>query len=117
MENLTLFKTATGKPIYIQTSAAVAPAEKHKSSDGQPLFRMGAPSVAANAVQDLSDALDPLKAVSESILGTFKNLVNSPDELEIELSITLTAEAGIIITKGSVEGNFKINMKWIKDKS
>ncbi len=69
-----------------------------------------------DAEKKLNEALEPLKQTTESLFQSFEGMVHRPDEIEVELSIKITAEAGMIITKGSVEGNFKISLKWVKDK-
>ncbi len=106
MENLIAFKTDSGHTIYLEAT------ETNKPGGGMRPVSINADTIVEKAANSFTEALEPVKSVSESIFNAFSGFAHVPDELEVELSIKITAEAGVIITKGSVEGNFKISLKW-----
>lgn len=107
MDKLISFKTDNGQTVFLE-------AAETGGGGLQPVSRDGG-TVLERTTDSLSEALEPVKSVSQSILNAFTGFAHAPDELNVELSIKITAEAGIIITKGSVEGNFKISLKWKKE--
>lgn len=111
MENLIEFKTENGHTVYLEATPI------NKPTGGFQQVSINTESVINQATDSLTQALEPVKSVAESILKAFSAFNHAPDEISVELAIKISAEAGVIITKGSVEGNFKINLKWKKDES
>ncbi|WCT13626.1 CU044_2847 family protein [Mucilaginibacter jinjuensis] len=107
MENYVEFDLGEGKKIFIETDARLAPV-------GGVVKASRAGDQIENASKTISQAFEPLRSTTESLFSVFDGIINRPDEIEIEMSVKITAEAGMIITKGSVEGNFKVSLKWTK---
>ena len=110
MDKLVAFQTENGHTVYIETTE-IEPA------GGLQQVSLHAGDVIDNTVKSLSDALAPVKSISQSLYNTFKSFDHAPDEIAVELSVKLTAEAGVVITKAAVEGNFKISLTWKKAKA
>jgi hypothetical protein len=58
-----------------------------------------------NALVDVRDA-------ASAALGQFRAMANKPDEVEIKFSVKLDAEAGAVIARTGVTGNFEVTVTW-----
>ncbi len=67
-----------------------------------------------NAAGSFEKALKPLREISNGIINSVKEIVNSPDEIGVELGLKFSSKAGIILTSLDTEANFKITLKWKK---
>lgn len=66
------------------------------------------------AEQGLQEALDAIAAFAKAAGGRLRALAElaSPDEVSIELGVTIGAEAGVVFTSGSAEANLSVTMTW-----
>ncbi|MGH4022089.1 MAG: CU044_2847 family protein [Pseudonocardiaceae bacterium] len=66
--------------------------------------------VVARARQTLEQALDQIKpalrAVHERLVAV------SPDEVSVEFGLTLGAETGVVVAKGTSEMHFAVTLAW-----
>lgn len=108
MKKLLKYTTADGSTFL---------AEVNDSSPGEAM-RGGADDssrgIIQNAAESFEDALKPLKAISSSLINTVKSIAGSPEEVGIELGLTFSARAGIILTSIDSEANIKITLTWKK---
>ena len=65
------------------------------------------------AKETLESALDQVAPALESVASRLRNL--SPDNLTVEFGLTLTAETGVVVAKGSAEVHFTVTLAWSKD--
>jgi tetrahydromethanopterin S-methyltransferase subunit B len=65
------------------------------------------------ANETLESALDQVTPALKSVAGKLRNL--SPDGITVEFGLTLTAEAGVVLAKGSTEVHFAVTLSWSKD--
>jgi hypothetical protein len=65
------------------------------------------------AKETLDSALAQVTPALESFAGQLQAL--SPDEVTVEFGLTLTAEAGIVVAKGTAEVHFTVTLSWSKD--
>ena len=56
-----------------------------------------------------------VKDAAASALDTFRSMTRGPDEVEIKFGVKLTAQAGAVIAKTGLEGNFEVKLKWVRD--
>ena len=110
MKKLLEFKTKDGDVFYIEVA--------EENSGGQ--FRGAGTDdstrgIIQNTAQTLDKALKPLKEISNSIISSVKEIINSPDEIGVELGLKFSSKAGIILTSLDSEANFKISLKWKKN--
>lgn len=68
---------------------------------------------AKKAKESLESALAHVTPALKSVAGKLRDL--SPDDLAVEFGLTLTAEAGIIVAKGSTEVHFKVTLAWSRN--
>jgi len=67
------------------------------------------------ANETLESALDQVTPALRSVAGKLRDL--SPDDLTVEFGLTLTAETGCIVAKGSAEVHFTVTLAWSKEGS
>jgi Trypsin-co-occurring domain 1 len=88
--------------------------EVDASADG-PALRGGpaTPSI-GQAAETLEGALGQLAPATRAVLAQLRSLAESPDEIEVEFGVRLSAEARVIIAKGTGEANFRVALRWSK---
>jgi Trypsin-co-occurring domain 1 len=64
------------------------------------------------ANETLESALDQVIPALKSVARKLRDL--SPDDLTVEFGLTLTAETGCIVAKGSAEVHFTVTLAWSK---
>jgi hypothetical protein len=74
--------------------------------------RGGAQAVVESATLAFEQALGKLKPMCAAILRQIRDAVEQPEEIAVEFGVTLSAEAGVILTSTAGEANLKINVKW-----
>lgn len=62
--------------------------------------------------EQLSAALARGRMAAEQALQQFRNMSVRPDEIEIELGLKLSAEAGVVLAKTATEGHFLLKLVW-----
>jgi hypothetical protein len=68
---------------------------------------------AVKASETLESALAHVTPALKSVAAKLRDL--SPDELTVEFGLTLTAETGVVVAKGSAEVHFTVTLAWSKD--
>jgi hypothetical protein len=66
----------------------------------------------AKAEQTFREALSSVKEVSSELLSILTDLATKPEKVEVEFGINLAVKAGVIVTSGSVDANFKVKLTW-----
>ena len=107
MRDLVKFPLESGGFVFIETE--VTQVEK----GGMVKAGRGLPEEAAQSFEATINSLSP---IASSIVSKLINISNPPDEATVEFGLTLKADTGVIITKVGAEANFKINLKWVRDK-
>ncbi len=64
------------------------------------------------AGQTFDDALEGIHTAAESALRIFRDGRLKPDTVEIEFGVRLTAEAGAVIAKSTLEGHLVVKLSW-----
>jgi hypothetical protein len=105
--HLVKFPLESGGFVYVESSVQVPEGGVVKASRGIP----------GEAVQSFEQAINALSPLSNSIISKIINTANPPDEANVEFGLTLTGELGLtVITKVGTEANFKISLKWTREK-
>ncbi len=73
-------------------------------------------SLPDEAAQSFEATINSLSPIASSIVSKLINISNPPQEATVEFGLTLKADTGVIITKVGAEANFKINLKWVREK-
>ena len=83
--------------------------------DSGPVTRGGR---AADLITDtgatLESALDQLGPIVKGVVTRLREAADWPDEVTVEFSIKLSADANVIIARTAGEANFRISMRWSK---
>jgi uncharacterized protein (DUF2267 family) len=61
----------------------------------------------------LDDALQAARPAIRAVLETLREL--APEEHVVEFGIKLNAEAGVVVTKSTSEGHFRVKITWRRD--
>lgn len=59
-------------------------------------------------------ALGTVKDAASAALGQFQAMARRPDEVEIKFGVKLSAEAGAVIAKTGLDGQFEVRLKWTR---
>lgn len=68
----------------------------------------------AKAQKTFEEAMDKVKPAASAIIAKIRSLSDSPDEVEVEFGLKLSAEAGAFVASAGVEANYKVTLKWKK---
>lgn len=81
-----------------------------------PVTRGGGGDAAVRVVAAAEDSLQKVLAgvgpAVSGVLDQFRDSTRGPDEVTVEFSVKLAADAGVIIARTSGEANFKVTAKW-----
>ena len=110
MKNLLQFSDSNGAEFYVEVEDSASEGITMRGGPGEE-----SRSLVQNAGANFEKAISPLKSISNTIISGLKELVHSPDEVNIELGLKFSAKAGIIITSVDSEANLKIALKWKKN--
>ncbi len=61
-------------------------------------------------------ALDKIKPTANAVISKLRDLYDPPDEIGVEFGLKLSAKAGAVLAAAGVEANYKVTLKWQKDK-
>jgi hypothetical protein len=64
------------------------------------------------ATASLSTALASVRDAASEALGQFRQMPVRPSRVEVEFGVQLTAEAGAVIAKTSVDGHLIVKLSW-----
>ncbi|WP_234380096.1 CU044_2847 family protein [Streptomyces sp. CMB-StM0423] len=85
--------------------------EADEEADG--IVRAARPGeVAASAGRTLQDALDGIRPVAAAVHERLRALPAAPDRVTVEFGVKLSAEAGVIVARGTAEANFTVTLEW-----
>jgi hypothetical protein len=83
-------------------------AEAPDSADGLGLASPG--ERLTKAGETLESALDKVTPGLKSVVGKLREL--NPDGVSVEFGLTLGAETGVVVAKGSAEVHFTVTLAW-----
>lgn len=75
-----------------------------------------ASTVVKEAGESFERALVEVRNAASAALGQFRAMAERPDEVEIKFGIKVDVEAGAIIAKTGLQGQFEVKLKWVRDK-
>ena len=74
----------------------------------------GTGELAMRAVEQFGTAIGRARRAAEVALDQFTSMSTTPDEIELEMGLTLSAEAGAVLAKTSSEGHLTVKLTWRK---
>ncbi|MFE1873272.1 CU044_2847 family protein [Streptomyces sp. NPDC059496] len=82
------------------------------------LVRVARPGqVMARASRSLGEMVTGIRPVAQSFVDGFRDMVQAPDELNLEFGLSISAEADVVISSTAAEANFKISLTWTRSPS
>ena len=72
--------------------------------------------VIEKAHQTLEKSLEKARPAAQLILAQLRKLTDPPDEIEVSFGLKLSAASGVILASASLEANYEVTLKWIKEK-
>jgi hypothetical protein len=95
------FPLADGGSVLVEVE--VEPGFEHAS----------APSgVLRKATTTFEHALNEVRAAAGTALAQFRDL--GPDEVELKFGVKLDAQAGAVIARTGLQGQFEVKLKWVR---
>jgi len=77
--------------------------------------RGGAEKLLTTAGPTFEAALENVQPIANTIIAKLKNLTTTPDQIQVEFGLKLTAQAGAILASASGEANLKVGLTWKKE--
>lgn len=74
--------------------------------------RIARPGAIATASRSFLAALDEVRAAAQAALDVFRTMPGDLDSIEMEFGVRLTAEAGAVIARTTVEGQLGVRLTW-----
>ena len=71
--------------------------------------------ILGEASQTFESSLKALQPVASALIEKLRGTANPPNEIEVEIGISLSAAAGLVISKLGADANFKVTLNWKKD--
>ncbi|MFC8093386.1 CU044_2847 family protein [Streptomyces sp. NPDC057301] len=68
--------------------------------------------VVAGAAQTLQQALHRTRPALSAVMETARGLAEPPRVVTVEFGISLSAEVGVVVARGTTEANFAVSMEW-----
>ena len=69
----------------------------------------------AKAQKTFEEAMDKVKPAASTIIAKLRSLHDSPDEIEVEFGLKLSADAGAFVASAGMEANYTVTLKWKKE--
>lgn len=104
MKNLLEFKLNDGESAYMQITETKTQTEQRGSRDSNRENTIEAP-------RSFEDAIKCVAPIGNALLTSLKD-INTPDEIDLEFSISFNGKAGVVFTSVESEASFKVHIKW-----
>lgn len=107
--NLMWIMSAVGDLLRFETADGWVLVEERSGDD---LEQVGLLDRVRRARQPLDKALAQIRPAALAAFESVKDLPTPPDVIEVEIGVTLTAEAGAIIARTTAEGHVVLRLTW-----
>lgn len=108
MKHLVEFASESGDVIVVE-------AEDLGPNGGTTRRGLSSTAVVERAQASFEDALEKAQPIATGLIGRLKNIADSPDEVQVEFGLTLSANVGaVLVAAGSAGANYKVTLKWSK---
>jgi hypothetical protein len=68
--------------------------------------------VIEHAQQSFEQAVSRVQPAIQGLLAQLRALAETPEQIEVEFGLQLSAEVGAFVAGASTTGNFKVSMTW-----
>jgi hypothetical protein len=72
---------------------------------------------AARAAQTYEQAMATVRRAAEATVRQFRQLATSPDTVELEFGVKLTAAAGAVIARTQADAQLTVRLTWTEERS
>src|SRR5215204_7750484 len=108
MKRLVEFTSESGEPIMVEVEDA-------ELAGGATRRGLSSSSVVERAQTSFEDALEKAQPMASGLVSKLRSITDSPDEVQVEFGLSLSANAGAILVAGASAGaNYKVTVKWTK---
>ena len=108
MKRLVEFPSENGDVIMVET-------EDLGSTNGTTRRGLSSSAVVERAQTSFEEALEKAQPIATGLIGRLRNIADSPDEVQVEFGLTLSANVGVVLVAGGSAGaNYKVTLKWNK---
>lgn len=108
MKRLVEFPLENGDVIMVET-------EDLGSTNGTTRRGLSSSAVVERAQTSFEEALEKAQPIATGLIGRLRNIADSPDEVQVEFGLTLSANVGVVLVAGGSAGaNYKVTLKWNK---
>jgi len=70
--------------------------------------------VMEQAQQSFERAVGRVEPAVEGLLKQLRSLAETPEQVQVEFGLQLSAEVGAFVAGASSSGNFKVSMTWVR---
>jgi hypothetical protein len=105
-ENLVEFPLADGGSVLVQVDGAA------KGGDVTRGWGDREQRVVQHAQQTFEQAVSRVQPAIQGLLHELRSLAETPEEIQLEFGLQLSAEVGAFVAGASTTGNFKVSMTW-----
>jgi hypothetical protein len=77
---------------------------------------IGTGEIAVRAGETMESALGRIQPAAAAIVERLRGAAEGPDGIEIEFGIKLSAEVGAIVAHTAGEANFKVTLRWSRER-
>ncbi len=108
MKRLVEFPSDSGEPILVEV-------EDLGPTDGTTRRGLSASAVVERAQTSFEDALEKAQPIASGLIGRLRSMADSPDEVQVEFGLSLSANVGAVLVAGEGAGaNYKVTLTWKK---
>jgi hypothetical protein len=68
--------------------------------------------VVEHAQQSFEQAVSRVRPTVQGLLDQLRSLAETPEQIQVEFGLQLSAEVGAFVAGASTTGNFKVSMTW-----
>jgi len=105
-ERLVEFPLADGGTVLVQVDDAPARGEGTRGwADREQ-------RVVQQAQQTFEQAVSRVQPAIQGLLHELRSLAETPEQIQVEFGLQLSAEVGAFVAGASTTGNFKVSMTW-----
>ncbi|WP_062518393.1 CU044_2847 family protein [Demequina gelatinilytica] len=98
---------------FTSDDGAAVLVETAEEASAGPVMRGGrATAAVVEATESLEAVVGRIGPVVKSIVDGIRTAAGTPDEVEVEFAVRLSADSNLVIAKAGGEANFRIALRW-----
>lgn len=71
--------------------------------------------VITKAHKKFEEVMEKVKPAASVIIAKLRSLHDSPDEIEVQFGLKLSADAGAFVASAGIEANYAVTLRWKKE--